>query len=429
MQIMYEPSERGSINGLFGALGGMAASLGPVIGGLLIKANLGGLDWRPIFLINVPVGLFGLFAASRYLPDGKSSHPLKLDLIGTGIIMGALLLLVFPLIQGRDLGWPAWTFTMMAVSLVLFGIFAYWVRYKDKLDGSPLVLPSLFHSRSFNFGLLVNLAFESAMVGFFLTFGLFLQIGLGFSAIHAALTGLPVAIGIAATMAIMGPRIPGLGRHALYIGCTAMAIGLLTTTWVFQHFGLNVHSWQLIPGLFIAGIGMGHIFGTLFSAVLNGVDPKHAGAASGTLNAVQQVGGAIGVALIGVVFFGSISHAAPASFDSVAPSLQATLTSEHVPSAYQSAIITGVKTCFVDRSTETDASVIPASCKAAETGALASDTSLSNAIKTSASAANAANFNTAFRWSTAFELCLLLVTFILAFALPKRFRTDAVPDL
>jgi EmrB/QacA subfamily drug resistance transporter len=424
MQVMYQPHERGSINGLFGALGGMAASLGPVIGGLLIKANIANLDWRPIFLINVPVGLFGLFAAAKYLPDGKSSHPLKLDLTGTAIIMAALLLLVFPLIQGRDLGWPTWTFTMMAASLVLFGAFAVWLRHKDKKDGSPLVLPSLFHSRSFNFGLLVNLTFESAMVGFFLTFGLFLQIGLGFTAIHAALTGLPVAIGIATTMAIMGPIIPRLGRRALYIGCTAMAVGLLITTWVLGHYGLSVHSWQLIPGLLFTGIGMGHIFGTLFSAVLNGVDPKHAGAASGTLNAVQQLGGAIGIALIGVVFFGSINQTAPASFDSVSASLSSTLSAEHVPAAYQTAIISGVKTCFVDRSTEKDSSIIPASCKTAETGPLAGNQTLTTAIGTTAAKANAANFTTAFRWATVFELCLLLVTFGLAFALPKRFRTD-----
>ena len=107
MQVMYKPEERGGINGLFGALGGLAASLGPIIGGLLIKWNVAGIDWRPLFLINIPVGLFAFAMGYKYLPDGKSPHPLKLDLVGTVIIMVIMLLIVYPLIQGRELGWPA----------------------------------------------------------------------------------------------------------------------------------------------------------------------------------------------------------------------------------------------------------------------------------------------------------------------------------
>src|SRR5262249_1180322 len=138
---------------------GVAASLGPVIGGLLIKANLFGLDWRPIFLINIPVGLFAFFAARKYLPAGKSAHPLKLDLVGTVIVMVALSLVVFPLIQGRELGWPAWTFYSMLASLPVFAIFALWQVRKQRVDGSPLVLPALFKKRSFSLGLVTNVVF------------------------------------------------------------------------------------------------------------------------------------------------------------------------------------------------------------------------------------------------------------------------------
>jgi MFS family permease len=123
MQVMYKPTERAGINGLFGALGGLAATLGPIVGGLLIKANLFNLDWRPIFLINVPIGLFGLLAAIKYLPNGKSSHPLKLDFVGTFLVMLALLLLIFPLIQGREYNWPNWSFIMIVASLPVFVIF------------------------------------------------------------------------------------------------------------------------------------------------------------------------------------------------------------------------------------------------------------------------------------------------------------------
>jgi EmrB/QacA subfamily drug resistance transporter len=428
MQIMYKAEERGSINGLFGALGGLSASLGPVVGGLLIKANLFGWDWRPIFLINVPVGIFGLLAAIKYLPDGKSSHPLKLDLIGTVIVIVAMLLFIFPLIQGRELGWPTWTYVMLIASIPLFLVFAWWQRRKDRLDGSPLILPALFHEGSFRTGLLINLIFEMAMIGFFLTFGLLLQIGLGFSPIHAALTGLPVAFGIALTMAVFGQKLPKLGRYALTLGTFIMAVGLAATALVARHYGIDTHSWQLIPSLLCVGVGMGMVFGSLFAAVLNGVDANHAGSASGTLNAVQQAGAAVGVALIGVVFFGQLSHAAPSSFATVEPQLRTTLNAEHIPASEQTYIIAGVKNCFVDRSREKDASVVPPSCKQATTQA-GGNTSLTNAISGIAAHANTNNFTNAFRWSIIYALGLLVITAACTFLLPAKFKAAAYNEM
>lgn len=426
MQVMYKPEERGGINGLFGMLGGLAASLGPIIGGLLIKANVFGWDWRPVFLINVPIGILGLVAAARYLPNGKSSHPLKLDVTGTALIMGALVLLVFPLIEGRELNWPLWSFVMMAASLPFMGLFIWWQRKKFRKDGSPLIIPSLFKNRSFGIGLGINLIFEAAMLGFFLTFGLVLQIGFGFSPIHAALTGLPTAIGIAFTMAVLGQKIiPKLGRYSLSFGAVVMALGLTITSWVMYHYGISVHSWQFIPGLCIVGMGMGFVFGALFAAVLNGVDPRHAGSASGTLNAVQQVGGAIGIALVGVVFFGQLNHAAPQSFSTVEPSLRHTLSAQHIPAQAQTSVIAGVERCFVDRSREKDTTVVPASC-VAEKGT--STTMLSTAITQSAEHANATNFANAFRWSTVYELCLLVLTLGLTLFLPRRFKAEAYSE-
>jgi EmrB/QacA subfamily drug resistance transporter len=427
MQVMYKPAERGGINGLFGALGGLSASLGPIVGGLLIKANIFGLDWRPIFLINVPIGVFGFLAAIKYLPDGKSEHPLKLDLWGTAIIVVSMFLLVFPLIQGRSLGWPAWSIIMIIAALPGFALFAWWQIKKDKIDGSPLILPALFKKVAFTVGLSINFIFEMAMIGFFLTFGLLLQIGLGFTPIHAALTGIPVAFGIAFTMALAGEKlVPKLGRYALSIGTVIMAMGLLVTTLVLHHNGLNIHSWQLIPGLLFVGIGMGFVFGSLFAAVLNGVDASHAGSASGTLNAVQQVGGAIGVAVIGIVFFGQLSHAAPASFSSVEPNIRSSLSQNHIPAVEQAAIIKQSKECFVDRSTEKDTSITPASCKRTSPE---SNKTIGEIIGKQSQTANAVNFDNAFKWSMVFALVLLLVSFIISFQLPARFKTTAFDNI
>ncbi len=419
MQIMYKPEERSVINGLFGTLGGLAASLGPVIGGVLIKGNVFNLDWRPIFLINIPVGLIAVFAAVKYLPDGKSAHPLKLDIKGTVLIMVAMFLLVFPLIQGREYGWPLWTYIMLAASVPAFGIFWLWQLRKDAHDGSPLVLPSLFKNRAFGAGLGTSLVFYMAIAGFFLTFTLMLQIGLGFSPIHAALTGLPVAIGIAVTMASLGEKvIPKLGRKSLLIGTLLISVGLLTTMWVLHHYTYATHSWQLIPSLLVAGAGMGFMFGSLLAAVLNGVDPKHAGSASGVVNAVQQVGYAVGVALIGVVFFGSLNRAAPTSFNTVEASLSNSLSQQHVPSIAQTAITKEAKDCFVDRTREQDSSVVPQSCKQATSR----DVTLTNIVAQSAEKANTVNFDAAFRWAMIFAVCLLAAAFGLVFLLPASFR-------
>jgi len=427
MQVMYKPNERGAINGLFGALGGMAASLGPIIGGFLIKANVFSLDWRPIFLINVPIGLFGLFAAVKYLPDGKSSHPLKLDISGTFIIVVAMLLFVFPLIEGRELGWPIWSLAMIVASLPAFALFTWWQKYKDRTGGSPLILPALFRNRSFGIGLIINLVFEAAMLGFFLTFGLLQQIGLNFTPIHAALTGLPVAVGIAFTMATMGEKvIPKFGRYAFCIGTVIMGGGLALTDWIIHRYMLGVHSWQLIPSLLLVGVGMGFVFSTLFAAVLNGVDAQHAGSASGTLNAVQQLGGAIGIALVGIVFFGQLSHGAAASFSRVEPQLRQQLQAQHIPLQTQTAIIQGTKVCFIDRSREKDSSVIPVSCKQM---ASAPAKQLQAIVGQAAQGANAANFAGAFRWSIVYELGLLALTFSLTWLLPVHFRAQAYNEI
>lgn len=429
MQIMYKPEERGAINGLFGTLGGLAASLGPVIGGLLIQANVLNLDWRPIFLINVPIGIIALFLAAKYLPDGKSPHPLKLDIKGTFLLVIGLTLLIFPLIQGRELGWPSWTFVLMACAVPIFALFIYSQIKRDKKDGSALIVPSLFKKRSFTLGLTINLVFELAMLGFFLTFGLFGQIGLGYSPIHAALTGLPIAVGITVAMIGFGEKIvPKLGRKALMIGTLLMALGLSITTFAIFHFGPSINSFEFIPGLLITGFGMGFVFGSLFAAVLNDVDTQHAGSASGTLNAVQQIGGAVGVAVIGVIFFGQLSSGASAHFDAIVPQFKQDLTAQHVPAAAQTAIVASVKDCFVDRSKEKDSSVVPASC-VADSQSPAQSKELTNIITDSAKHANTVNFQHAFRWAFFFELAAIAVSFSLSFLLPKHFRKEAYEEV
>lgn len=425
VQVMYKPGERSKVMGLFGMLGGMAATLGPIVGGILINANIFNLDWRPIFLINLPVGIFAFIAGMKFLPEGKSPHPLRLDMVGTGILVVALSMLIFPLIQGRELGWPDWTFWMLAASVPAFAFFAWHQRYKDRKDNSALVEPSLFKKRTFSNGLMLNLIVQAGMLGFFLTFTIALQAGLGFSVLNAALVGIPSAMGIGLSIAVVTQKIgPLLGRYTVTLGTVVAAIGFMITAWVISHYGNSVAGWQFAPGLFITGLGLGAIMGTMFSVTLQDVDPKHAGSASGIMSAVQQIGGALGVAIIGVLFFGQLTSGAVSAFDKATPQLRQELTTLQVPAETQDQIIAGASTCFEDLNHQKDHAAMPESCQQLQSAV--PDTETGQAVQTAVLAAsqdaNATNFGNAYKWGTVFVLGTLAIAFALSFTLPRHFK-------
>lgn len=309
LQVLYKPAERVKVMGMFGMLGGLAGSLGPILGGLLIRFDLFGLSWRPIFLINVPVGIIAFIAATSMLPEGGSSRVNRLDITGTVLVIIALGLLIFPLIEGRQLGWPTWSISMLVAAIPAWGIFGAYELRKAKTDESALLVPSLFAKHTFTRGIILNMLLTAIMIGFFLTFTLMLQIGLGFSVLRAALTALPTAFGIGGSIAIAGQSlVTKFGARVVAAGSILSAIGLSLTVFMFDHYGLALHAWQLIPVLFLNGVGVGLMIAPMSSIALQEIDPEHAGAASGIFNAIQQVGGALGVALIGIVFFGHLGN-------------------------------------------------------------------------------------------------------------------------
>jgi len=425
MQVMYEPKERSSVMGMFGMLGGLAASLGPIIGGVLIKANLFGWDWRPIFLINLPVGIFALLAGWKYLPDGKSEHPLHIDIKGTLLIIAALSLLVFPLIEGRDLNWPLWSLAMLGASIPALMLFGWYEVRKDKRDSSALIVPALFKVRTFVSGLGLNILVESVMIGYFLTITLVMQVGLGYSPLKAALTGIPTAVGMTIGFAVLGQKlIQKFGRSVLSLGAAIFASGLLYTSWVISHFALDAQPWQFIFGFLLLGIGLSLVMVPVFSAALQDVDAGHAGSASGILNAVQQVGAAIGIAVIGVIFFGQLSQGAYQSFDNTAATLRKDLAALQVPVQAQDGIIAQTRACYYDRTTQKDESTVPASCQQAQssmpTSALGQK--IGDAITANVKQANAKNFAASFRAGVIYMVLILVVMCALSFTLPRKLR-------
>nr|AIA18646.1 Major Facilitator Superfamily [uncultured bacterium]AIA19050.1 Major Facilitator Superfamily [uncultured bacterium] len=425
MQVMYEPKERVGVMGMFGMLGGLAASLGPIVGGLIIKANFFGWDWRPIFLINLPVGIFALVAGAKFLPEGKSPHPLHVDVKGTLLIILALSMFVFPLIEGRDLGWPLWSIGMLAASIPVFAIFGWYEVRKDRRDKSALIVPALFKIKTFISGLGLNVLVESLMVGYFLTFTLVLQAGLGYSPLKAALTGVPTAVGMTIGFTVLGQKLMArYGRAVISMGATIFGAGLVGVAWVFTHYTLTTHPWQFSLPLLLLGIGLSLIMIPMFSAALQDVDPGHAGAASGALNAVQQVGAAVGIAIIGVIFFGQLSSGATKSFAQIVPEMRQELSALHVPQAAQVEIIRQTGTCFYDRSTAKDDTKIPASCQQAQASVPVDENGqkIVDVVAASAKAANAHNFASAFRSSVVYILIILVVVCGISLTLPRKLR-------
>ncbi|WP_144069911.1 DHA2 family efflux MFS transporter permease subunit [Nonomuraea indica] len=301
---MFPPEEIGKAFGLFGPVIATSSVGGPILAGWLVDADLFGTGWRMIFLINLPVGLAAAVAAMRLLPELRLPGATRLDLIGVLLVSVAGFLLLYPLIQGQELGWPAWTFVSMAASLAVFALFGAHETRRARSGGDPLVTPSLFRKRAFTGGLVAGLAFFSGLMGLSLVFTLYTQVGLGYGPLKAGLTGLPQAVGgvIGFGLAMSGLQ-ERLGRGLLQIGTGVMATGAGVLGLTIHLAGLQVGPWQLAPGLALVGIGMGLTMAPFFDIVLAGVDPHESGSASGTLTAMQQLGAALGTALLGTLFF------------------------------------------------------------------------------------------------------------------------------
>ncbi|WP_442727768.1 MFS transporter [Streptomyces pseudogriseolus] len=305
----FPAHERGKVFGLFGAIVGLGAVSGPLLGALLTQGNLFGLEWRPIFLINLPVGVAALVLGSRFITESKAPRALKLDLPGVALVTLALLMLLYPLTRGRELGWPVWGYVSMAGALVVFAVLVAYERAKGARDGSPLIELSLFRVKSFAAGIAVQTVFGVGLGVFFLVWTLYMQIGLGWSALRAGLTGVPfsVAVSVAAGVSVQ-QLVPRFGRKVLQAGALVMAAGVLIYVAEAERYGLAISSWQMVLPLAVMGVGMGLIVAPLTDAVLSEVPREHAGSASGLINTVQQMGNALGLGLVSVVFFGVIDE-------------------------------------------------------------------------------------------------------------------------
>lgn len=301
---VFAPADQGKAFSIFGPVVGLAAVAGPVLGGLLVDADLAGTGWRLVFLINLPIGVVAAIGAARWFPQSEKETTTRLDPIGIVLVGATAALITYPLIQGREAGWPFWTYAMGVGGLITFGLLVLWTRLRLRRGAEPLVQPSIFRHRGFSAGVVLTPVFFGGTFGVGLALTLFLQLGLGFSAIHAGLTAMPYAVG-SSLGALFGASllVPRLGRNTLQIGNGLQALGLVATLIVLGRAGTGVTTWELAAPLLLWGLGMGLVIAPLFDFVLASLTEAEAGSGSGVLNALQQLGSAIGVAAIGTVFF------------------------------------------------------------------------------------------------------------------------------
>jgi EmrB/QacA subfamily drug resistance transporter len=304
IKTMFPPEEMGGAFGAFGPVMGIAAICGPILAGWLVSADLFGTGWRMIFLINLPVGALGLVGALALMPESTSSRRVRLDLVGVGLISLASLCIIYPLVQGREEGWPLWIFGILALGIVLLGVFALAER---RGHGSPLIEPSLLQNRAFTGGLALGVVFFTAFGGLGLVLSLYTQLGLGFSPLHAGLTLAPLSLGAAIGAGSSFALIPRFGRLVLQLGLAVIVPSMVALALTVQHTGAGTSSWDLAPSLAACGIGLGWVFGPMFNIILAGVREHEVGSASGTLTAIQQLGNSLGVALLATLFFSVIN--------------------------------------------------------------------------------------------------------------------------
>src|SRR5499427_3891641 len=418
IQVIFPPRERIKALAGFGITAGLGTVSGPLIGGLLIQHNLFGLTWRPIFLINVPVGILAVIFASVLVRESRSPRPPRLDPLGVVLVSAALLLLLYPLVEGRELGWPGWTFVSMAASVPMFALFVWWEQVKTRRDGSPLVPLRLFGQREFSVGMAIAMTFFLGIASFGLVLTLFLQLGLGFTPLHAGLTFLPFSAGVLISSGAAARLAPRFGRGVTMVGALVIAAGMAGMIAPVHHYGAAVTTWELVPGLVAAGLGLGAVIAPLADIVLDRVPHQDAGSASGVFNTGLQLGNSIGIAVIGVIFFGIIGSQSGPAASAVAPALRSGVVAAGAPASYADRIEAQFRVCLHDRLVAADPTVTPASCKPKAGQVITPATQ--RVLAGAGVSAVRHDFVASLVRTLWFQVGVFLLSFVLMFALPGR---------
>jgi EmrB/QacA subfamily drug resistance transporter len=312
IQLAFTGPARSKAFGVFGATIGFATALGPLFGGLIISAAGTGDGWRWIFFVNLIIGAVTVPLAAWQLPRSEPSRRRGFDLPGFALLTAGLLLLLIPLTEGEQDGWPAWCLVCFGACVVVFALLAATELAAKRRGGDPLLNPGLLRQTSFSAGAIFAVAYFAGFSSVFFTLSILWQEGLGHTALITGLVVAPFSVGSLVSAANSDKLSARMGRMVLVNGCVLVLAGLALAILVVHLTAPSPDGWYLIGPLLLAGLGNGMVIAPNQDFVLASVPPKEAGTASGILSTAQRLGTAIGIAIIGTVLFGTL-HLSSAS--------------------------------------------------------------------------------------------------------------------
>lgn len=325
VHVIFPSEEKGRVIGIFGAVMSLGSVAGPLIGGLLIAMDIGGMTWRPIFLINLPLAVASLCGVMRWVAKSPIETKQSPDWGGAILLAVLVFCLVFPLIEGRSFGWPWWSFVLLGCVVPLAMAFATIEQRRARSGHSQLINITLLRNRDFLAGLGMITLFFSGIPGLFMVLALCLQSGLGLSALESGLTTAPFPIGVMIASTFSGRFGLRHIRPRLLVGAVLLCAGMSMLHLAVQISDTSNLSVLLIAPLLTCGLGMGASTSALFVSILDGVDKSEAGTGAGALQAFQQIGSAMGIAIVGQIFFAALSSEQPQAVNYVFASRQAVL--------------------------------------------------------------------------------------------------------
>jgi EmrB/QacA subfamily drug resistance transporter len=306
IRTIFPAEERGKAFGVYGAILGLASAFGLLLGGVLTNADIFGWGWRSVFVINVPIAVAALVGTLRVVPETREPSAARPDMQGALLLAAAIVAIVYPLLEGHSHGWPVWGWFLLAGGVAL--LVCLWV-VEDRREPSgraPLLRTELLRIPAFSAGMVTQAAFSAGVQGFFIVFALWIQAGKGFSPLGAGLTTIAFSIGSFVLAGVAIPLAQRYGRLIISGGGLLLAVGAALVALGSGSVGTGTDPWPVTPGLVIAGMGLSLMIIPLANVVLAAVPARAAGGAGGQLSTAQQLGGAIGVAVVGTVFFSAL---------------------------------------------------------------------------------------------------------------------------